>query len=918
MVGFGRSICHVRVQPALAILACSLVLVASAGAQETGSVAGGVFDVRGAPVADATIQITSDALGTVRSAVTSDKGLFVILLPPGQFTAVAEKATVGRMTRAIVVDVGRETRCDFILGALTVDPVTVTATATPDLDLKPTGVSFSYRRALVENLPLERSYLGLMQLIPGVADNNGLAPNGGSSHYDNTYLLDGVNITNPFFGYLSSEINELDIAQLDVRRGAIRPEFGRSIGLFNNAILKSGTNVFTGNFRFEAIPGEWIAASTKSIHAPTSRWDTAGAVGGPVVKDRLFYYGSAHAVRSTSLDAVNSFGPIPNRVEQTTELFGKLTARLGMHIVNGSYRGRPTTIEFAGLGPHDSPEVASDVERSTRVASITDDWFAGNRTTLSLTYAHVGERNESVAVTDLGFQPPFNEDNFAALGHVVIGGIAVGGASLKLDRQDYARDEIKAVASRHFDVRRTSHYLKAGLGWDQGIEDLTRQSNGWGDISFVFIEDQLRIRATNYPEQPSQHSTGHTYSAFVQDDVTFGDRIIADAGLLLNRDAFVQATGSGQSTFPTFGFGDELQPRLGVTVQLRRGKDKAYFNWGRYFGMDQKSGARAVAAGRLYTQDTDFDPETGAIVSQVVTASTGPKSVMAGLDPPLTNEIVAGYETPLRGGWVLDAFWLSRHTDRFIEDVPTVLPFSAFQFQNDPFGKRNYDTAVVELRRRLQDLWSVDASYAWSRLSGNYDQDYSEDFTGAPLLQTSSLIDDGPGAFTSDQYRSGVLSQDRTHVYKVLATWSPAQVEPLTVGLFVRGQSGTPWEARALPWNSSVTYLRLLESAGSHRTPFWTNVDLLLKYTKKLTSRRGIHIEGRILNLLNQETVLQVDQRKYLDPRNLGLIGSPTPGCWSCFTEAYIQGVKEPNQNFGQPIAYAQPRRLLVSVLVDF
>src|SRR5204862_8110459 len=100
------------------------------------------------------------------------------------------------------------------------------------------------------------------------------------------------------------------------------------------------------------------------------------------------------------------------------------------------------------------------------------------------------------------------------------------------------------------------------------------------------------------------------------------------------------------------------------------------------------------------------------ITGQAGSANTGVKSVADRLDAPRTDEVVAGYATPIGGGWTLDAFFLARHSDRFIEDVPTVLPFSNFQFQNDPFGERTFKTVTVEVTRRLQDQWSLNFSYA--------------------------------------------------------------------------------------------------------------------------------------------------------------------------------------------------------------
>jgi len=145
-----------------------------------------------------------------------------------------EKSGVGKVSGTIVVSTDRETTANFILGAVVAAPVSVVAPTAPEIDVKSTEVNFTFRRALLEDLPLDRSYMGLTQLVPGIADNGSFAPNGGGSRQDNTYLADNANITNAFFGYLSTEINELDIAEFSVKRGALKPESGRSTGFTTN------------------------------------------------------------------------------------------------------------------------------------------------------------------------------------------------------------------------------------------------------------------------------------------------------------------------------------------------------------------------------------------------------------------------------------------------------------------------------------------------------------------------------------------------------------------------------------------------------------------------------------------------------------------------------------------------------------
>src|SRR5213075_3197276 len=108
-----------------------------------------------------------------------------------------------------------------------------------------TEVSFNISSDVLNSLPLDRTYRGLFQMIPGVADNRSpIGPSAGGSRQDNTYLIDGANITSPSFGYLSTEVNELDISEVNLKRAGISAEFGRTAGSVINAVSRSGSNQF--------------------------------------------------------------------------------------------------------------------------------------------------------------------------------------------------------------------------------------------------------------------------------------------------------------------------------------------------------------------------------------------------------------------------------------------------------------------------------------------------------------------------------------------------------------------------------------------------------------------------------------------------------------------------------------------------
>ncbi len=910
------------------LFVCALLALTAvtAFAQQSGSVSGIIVDRSGSPVAGATVKISGDMLPAGRTVVTPESGLYSFpSLLPGTYLIEVEKAGVGSTARGALVAVGRDTQTDVILGGDVAETVTVTA-ATPDVDLSKTEVNFNYSREFFQGVPLDRSYSGLLQMAAGVAENNSFAPNGGGSRQDNTYLIDSVNITNPLFGYLSTEVNELDITELNIKRGAISAEFGRSTGFVSNAVTRSGTNRFSGNYRFEAIPSAWVQESRNGIRSITDRWVNAFNVGGPIVRDRAFFYGSARISRSTADRAANNFGELPDRKESTNEVFGKITAQIGAsQALNVGYRHRPTTVDYAGIGANDSPAVAYNFEGTSRVANVNYDWFVGSRTNVSVKYVHADENNEDVAVTDLGFQPPFDPGNLPAMGNVTVGGINVGAATLRLNRQNYRRDEVKASVQHLLDFGGMEHDLRAGFGFDRGVEQLQRNSNGWGRLSNVTVSGQPLFNANYYPIQPQQNGIGRTYSLFVQDDIRMGSRLTVNVGFLFNKDEFAQDLGDLVSTDPNiktgrflnFGFGDEVQPRLGANFLLSEDRgDKVYGNWGRYYALDQKSSARSLASGRLYTEDARFTLG-GQLVSQTPAANTTAKRIAPDLKAPYTDETVVGYATPLPAGWSLDAFFLYRESTNFIEDIPSILPFSTFVYQNDFDAYRKYKTFTVEMNRRMRNNWSANVSYAWSKLYGNYDQDYA----GGAVFNTSSLINDGPGTFTVDRFRDGVLSQDRTHVFKVLATYMPPWFEGFSLGTYIRTQSGTPWQAMGLSRGSSLTYINYLEPAGTNRNPTWTNVDLLLRYDFRLGGTRRVGFEGRLLNMFNTETELSVDQRQYLNGRNLTYPTPSDPACLSCWTDSWtsVQYLNPiPNPAYGNPTSYATPRRFLLSVLFEF
>ncbi len=242
------------VRPLCATAALLMIWIAAVQAADTGTISGIAVDQAGAPVVDALVKVSGASLPTGRTIRTSINGSYRFdYLLPGDYQIEVEWPSGQVSRRPAAVELGKDTQVDFVIGVAVTESVIVTA-ATPAIDVRSSEASFNFKADELNALPLERTYRGLFQLIPGVADNRSrVGPASGGSLQDNTYLIDGANITNPGFGYLGTEINELDIAEVNLKRAGVSAESGRTGGSIVNVISRSGSNQLSGIGRIRLV-----------------------------------------------------------------------------------------------------------------------------------------------------------------------------------------------------------------------------------------------------------------------------------------------------------------------------------------------------------------------------------------------------------------------------------------------------------------------------------------------------------------------------------------------------------------------------------------------------------------------------------------------------------------------------------------
>jgi hypothetical protein len=927
-----------------------LVAATAAWAGETGSISGVVKDGSGLPVPGAAVKVTGAQ--APRDTVTNAGGAFKFaVLLPGSYVVTAELKGLGTASQQVKVFVDNDAQLTLALVQTTKTEVVVTGVAS-EIDKTASEVNFNYTDNVIKDLPLSRTYEGVLKIVPGAAASSGqgFVSISGGTRQDNKYLLDGVNITNPGYGFLGVDTNQLDIADFNVKKGGISAEFGRTSGAMINAVTKSGTNQIAGTVLVNVSPSSFQSNNAFGTTQDTSTYNGQANLGFPILKDALFgyvsgaYYDTTTSGQSATVGGVTS--TLPDSKSHSGDYFGKLTGFVGQSLlVNAGFRALPakSTDQFNSV--YDAPTAAYGADTTNYVGNLSVDWFASKDTILEAKYVALQENDTSVGQTLIApFQPlvidPKNLGAYGAYGDPARNGGNVGVAEFAETGDRYKRNEIKATLSQYLDIGSTQNTFKLGGGYEDDTNDTVRATNGWG----LWATGQTcptavcgsgknypSVRARYYTSQPTQNSKARTYSAFLQDTITMKNLTIY-VGVLANRDEFAQVCPAGsvcgptgtppvtsdtRLNFMTFGWSQEVQPRLGITWNPNLlSSDKLYSTYGEYAGVDQKSTARSFAPFRIRQDQAYFCNVPagcglavyGSFIGSQYRGSSGGKVIPTDLKPPHYQEFILGYSAAATKDVTFDVYYQYRNLKNAFEDTgiganiyDSNTYFGSFQAANFPDARRVYRAVTLDVSKRYADRWYADANITYSKLSGNFDEDY-----GLALFNTSSFLEDEPGFYTNDPNRTGLMRQDRPIIFKLMGTYDlPFGV---TLGGFFRYQSGTPWEARGA--TPSTTDGRYLEPAGTNRLPGWTSVDLLAAYTFKPSDSLGIRLEARVSNVFDTQTVLSVNSTKYLDAYVDGPpASSPTYGA---------QGTSKPNPLFGTPTSWASPRRFILTARLDF
>ncbi len=297
-----------------AIVALFSVGIAMGQAQANAAdLTGVVVDPNGAVIPGATVTARNLSTGITRSTSSGSDGSYrFIALPPGDYEISSEASTFKRVTISpvrLTVGQSAELRVSMEIGAEDIT-VTVTGESVELIETTKSTVSTTIDQTRIQNLPInERSATGFALTISTVGRDNGRpvgpAPTsglniGGQRGRSTLVQVDGADFTDNSINAARSTVSQEAVQEYQVTTNSYLPEFGRATGGIVNVVTKGGTNDFRGNvfgyLRHKTIQARNAFApvidNDPSKKPPYTRAQYGFTFGGPLLKERTFFFGS--------------------------------------------------------------------------------------------------------------------------------------------------------------------------------------------------------------------------------------------------------------------------------------------------------------------------------------------------------------------------------------------------------------------------------------------------------------------------------------------------------------------------------------------------------------------------------------------------------------------------------------------------
>src|SRR2546428_144159 len=377
-----------------------------------GTVQGDVVDEKGGSVAGATVEAKNLATNFVQTDTTNTDGHFAFLsLAPGRYTLTISKSGFATIVQENVnLTVGQTITLPVTMKVSSVAQQIV-VTDVPIVEVTKTESSSTINELTVSSTPvLGRKFEDLLTLTPGVSitqgpDGDEITFNGQRGIFNNV-SLDGGDYNNGFFGEQEGgqraaiDITLDAVKEFQVVASGANAEFGRTAGGVINVITKSGTNEVHGSaFHYQRL--EALASSTSDGKPLTDfrREQFGGTIGGPIVRDKMFFFGAFEQILA-DLTRANLSAPLGPTCSVANPVVGVNDA-----VINGSAEcQRVALLNFLknGVGQDDGQPVKHPIRNSAALGRFDWNVNAKNQFALSYNFDYSKNTNQTFDVPTYG------------------------------------------------------------------------------------------------------------------------------------------------------------------------------------------------------------------------------------------------------------------------------------------------------------------------------------------------------------------------------------------------------------------------------------------------------------------------------------------------------------------------------------
>lgn len=640
---------------AVLALAVSAAAAGVANAQNTtGTIRGTVTGANGTGLVDAQISARNVESGVVRNTMSRDEGLYVLPgVVPGTYDMTVRRIGTTAVTRRVVVQIGATQIQNFTLADRPTQLQSVVVTAAPTVETRTSEVATNVTQAQIQQLPTpSRNFLDLAQLAPGVTvtedrvnGNSRTVTAGGQPASAVNLFIDGTSFKN--------DLTQGGIAGQDASRGNPFPrsavqeyrvisqnfkaEYQKAASAVIVATTRSGGNTWTGNaligYQNKSFVGldsfqrrDRAANPTTFAKPDYDRTLTALSFGGPLIQDKLHFFGSYEGNYQNRANRVNFVPPPAGFVGLDTVnfaqyngnfqspfrenlFFGKLTNAINDRSsaeLSASYRNETDIKDF---GNQTAYTTATNNHNYNTVAQLKYNYFVG---------PWLNEAKVDFSRFHRGFAPT-NPGTARRRYNYGSGDVFIGSAN---STQEYIQNRVGFRNDLTFTGFQLAgeHVFKGGLSLDHLIYDINKNNNGTPEFHYVQTANTGNGNQTfNYASpfelrygtgDPRLKTSNNQIGAYVQDDWTPVERLTLNVGVrwdyesnMLNSDYVTPqqyvdtlrrynnnllipldlnryiATGNNRRNFT-----GAYQPRLGFSYGIDKASRTTIFGaWGLYY-----------------------------------------------------------------------------------------------------------------------------------------------------------------------------------------------------------------------------------------------------------------------------------------------------------------------------------------------